>query len=420
MKTKTLRLHNAVTTQIFQRTTGLSQLTIFPPKKIFSTLAAGFLICFTTATLAISAPTVIPKAPTLSANSFYLVDFNSGSHLAEKNIHQQIEPASLTKMMTAYVVELMLKSEKIQFDELVTISHKAWKTPGSRMFVEVNKQVPVKELLQGMIIQSGNDASVALAEHIAGTEAAFAELMNFTADKLGMTETHFVNATGLPGEDHYTTAYDLGLLAQALIRDFPESYEFYSHKWFTFNGIKQRNRNQLLWRNKHVDGIKTGHTESAGYCLVASAKEDDMRLISVVTGTNSDNERTVQSQALLTYGFRFFETDKLYTADQTLSEPRAWMGKQKTFKLGLEQDLFVTIAHGQYKQLNATMHIDPEIKAPLSKGDKLGFLNVELEGKLITKVPLVALEDVEQGGLLSRLSDYVMLQVHKLVQKISG
>jgi len=351
----------------------------------------------------------VPNPPVVQARAFILEDFHSGRVLAEKNAHERMEPASLTKLMTAYIVFSELRSRSIKMDERVRISTKAWRTGGSKMFIEVGKFVTVGDLLKGMIVQSGNDASIALAEHVAGSEDAFASLMNNYAATLGMKETHYVNSTGLPNPEHYTTANDLVLLARALIRDFPEDYQLFSIHKFTYNNISQYNRNKLLWRDPSVDGLKTGHTKSAGYCLVASAKRHDMRLISVVLGTHSETARAQESQKLLNYGFRFFETHRLYTANKALTSTRIWKGASEQLPLGLQQDLYVTIPRKQYDRLNAHMNINALIMAPASKGQAYGTLEVKLEGEKIAVRPLVALRDIAQGSLFQRLSDEVQL-----------
>lgn len=361
---------------------------------------------------------VIPAPPALSAKSFILIDPLSNYVIAEQNVEQRVEPASLTKMMTVYVVDHALKNGKLKSTDLVKISEKAWRTAGTRMFVEVNAEVPVIDLLRGIIIQSGNDASVALAEHIAGTESAFAELMNFYAKQLGLVNTHFVNATGLPDPDHYTSARDMATLAKALIRDFPESYALYAEKEFTYKNIKQENRNRLLWINDLVDGIKTGHTDSAGYCLVASGKKDNMRLIAVVMGTKNDSTRTDETNKLLAYGFRFYESRKLYPGLTSLKKTRIWNGKEKEVDLALAEDLYVTIGQGQYDRLKTAIQVDPAIKAPLPKGAMLGTLVVQLDNKTISERPVVALTTVEAGGFLNRLYDNVALSVQSLVNKV--
>ncbi len=352
---------------------------------------------------------LIVPSPKIAASSYLLQDFNSGKILAEKNADKPLAPASLTKIMTVYVIFNELKNDNLTLDELVTVSKKAWKTPGSRMFIEVNKQVAVEDLLKGVIIQSGNDASVALAEHVAGSEATFAGLMNQHAERLGMSDSNFMNSTGLPDPEHRTTARDLARLTRALIRDFPEYYRWDSEKEFTYNGITQQNRNKLLWRDASVDGVKTGHTEEAGYCLIASALRNDMRLISVVLGTASENARANESQSLLNYGFRFFETYQLYKAGEVLKQTRIWKGKEKTLDLGLAEDFYVTIPRRHYKDLKAVMSTDSKITAPVAKGQKLGSINVTLGSETIANVPLVALNAVSKGNLFRKLYDEALL-----------
>ncbi|MCK4709837.1 MAG: D-alanyl-D-alanine carboxypeptidase, partial [Gammaproteobacteria bacterium] len=310
---------------------------------------------------------------------------------------------------TAYVVYKELEAGRLTNDELIHISEKSWRMDGSKMFVEVGTKVSVEKLLRGLIIQSGNDASVALAEHIAGSETVFADYMNQYAKALGMNSTNYVNSTGWPHRKHKTTARDIAILAKALILEFPEHYELYSEKSMTYNGIKQYNRNKLLWRDKSVDGIKTGHTDSAGYCLVASAKRGEMRLISVVLGTRSKKARIDQSQKLLNYGFRFYESHPLYAAGDKLKEVRVWEGEYETLALGLTQDLVVTIPRGQYKKLEATMEIDQTIVAPVKKGQEKGFVHVKLNGEEIISMPLVTLRSIEKGGLLQRAKDKFLL-----------
>ncbi|HED33002.1 MAG TPA: D-alanyl-D-alanine carboxypeptidase [Gammaproteobacteria bacterium] len=347
----------------------------------------------------------VPSPPKLAAKSFLLVDFNSGRVLAEKNSNKKVEPASITKLMTAYVVYKELEAGRLSLDEEVTISKKAWRMKGSKMFIEVGKKVSVEDLLKGLIIQSGNDATVALAEHIAGSERAFADLMNQYAQQLGMRNTNFVNSTGWPHKNHVTTAADLVKLASAIIREYPEHYEWYKQKEFTYNKIKQHNRNKLLWRDKSVDGFKTGHTESAGYCLVASAKRDSMRLISVVLGTRSEKSRGDVSQSLLSYGFRFYESNKLYAAGETLNSARIWKGAAENINLGVAEDLFVTIPRGQYKKLDASIEVNSKIEAPVQKGQKMGTVNVTIQGKELVSLPLIALQTVEEGSLWQRSKD---------------
>jgi D-alanyl-D-alanine carboxypeptidase (penicillin-binding protein 5/6) len=358
---------------------------------------------------AFAAPLPIPKAPSTGAKSFIIQDFESGRALAEKNADQPVEPASITKLMTAYVVFNELQAGNIALGDMVTISEKAWRTPGSRMFVEVNKQVSVEDLLQGMIVQSGNDATMALAEHIAGSEETFAALMNRHAEEIGMTGSHFINTTGLPDENHYMTAKDIALLATLLIEKYQEYYHWYSQKEFTFNDITQYNRNKLLWRDESVDGLKTGFTDSAGYCLVTSAKKDGMRLITVVLGTENANARVDASQALLNYGFRFFETHKLYDAGTRLTTSRIWKGSTDTVPLGLDQTLYVTIPRGQYKSLDASMSIDDRITAPVNEGQSLGSVQVKLGDEVVADKPLVSLQMIGEGSFWQRISDEALL-----------
>ncbi|MGB5396533.1 MAG: D-alanyl-D-alanine carboxypeptidase family protein [Gammaproteobacteria bacterium] len=355
-----------------------------------------------------AAPLPVPAAPQVAADNYLLLDYHSGQVLAEQDADVQIEPASITKLMTAYVVFNEIIAGRLGVQDLVTISEKAWRMGGSRMYVEVGTKVSVEDLLKGLIIQSGNDASVALAEHVAGTEDAFVELMNQYALKLGMTSTHFMNSTGWPDPQHLTTARDIATLAATVIRDHPEHYSWYAVKEFTYNNIKQYNRNKLLWSDKTVDGMKTGHTDSAGYCLVSSAKRGDMRLIAVVLNTKSEKARASVSQSLLNYGFRFYETHKLYTAGEVLNRSRIWQGETDEVSLGLLQDMFVTIPRGAYKSLDATLDVDANIEAPLRKGAQVGVVRVMLNEEEIDKVPLVALENIDEGNLLRVLKDYVL------------
>ena len=350
----------------------------------------------------------VPSPPKVAAKSFLLIDVHSGRILAEKNIDKKIEPASITKLMTAYVVYKELEAGRLSMDEKVTISKKSWRMKGSKMFLEVGKQVTIEDLLKGLIIQSGNDASVALAEHIAGSESTFADLMNQYAQSLGMNDTNFVNSTGWPDKRHLTTAKDIAALSKAVIKEFPEHYTLYAVKEYSFNGIKQYNRNKLLWRDKTVDGIKTGHTESAGYCLVSSALRNDMRLIAVVLGTRSEKARADVSQSLLSYGFRFYESNKLYSAGEGLNKTRIWKGDSENLNLGLQEDLHVTIPRGQYKHLNAEMDVNKDIEAPVKKGQQLGMVRVTLHGEEIISRPLVALQSVAEGSIWQRTKDQII------------
>ena len=368
-----------------------------------------FLVFSLTVSAWCQAATPVPKAPSIGAKSYLLQDFHSGQSIAEQDADQPMEPASITKLMTAYVVFTEIRNGSLALSDKVRISEKAWRTQGSRMFVEVNTQVTVADLLKGMIIQSGNDATVALAEHIAGTEQSFAALMNHHAKELGLTNSNFRNSTGLPDKEHYTTAYDIARIAHALIAEFPEYYQWYSEREFTFNDITQYNRNKLLWRDESVDGVKTGHTDSAGYCLVTSAKRDGMRLISVVLGTKSEEARADATQSLLNYGFRFFETHKLYDADNKLTSARVWKGATESVDLGLDKTLYVTIPRGEYKSLDAAMQLQDQIIAPVSEGQPLGHVVVRLADKLVSEKDLVALQAVDEGTFWQRIVDEAML-----------
>lgn len=375
------------------------------PKKLF------IAVCVFMFAVGIQAETLIPAPPELSAKAWILVDADTGKVLVENNVNQQLPPASLTKMMTSYIVSADVHSGKIKEDDMVPISVNAWKTGGSRMFVREGTKVRLIDLLRGLIIQSGNDASVALAEYVAGSEDSFADVMNQQAQLLGMSNTHFVNATGWPAEGHLTTAYDLSLLARALIKDYPEHYSIYSEKYFKYNIDKpQPNRNRLLWRDKSVDGIKTGHTESAGYCLVASAKRNDMRLISVVMGTDSEEARARESQKLLAYGFRYYETKKVYAAQQPLKQNvRVWYGAEDYVDLVVPEEVYLTMPRGASKELKTDVDVPEQIDAPLSKGQELGRLIVQYEGDTLLDTPLTADRDVPEAGFFARLWDSIKL-----------
>lgn len=381
-------------------------MTLLNKKNIFGVLG---VVAAITLSFATQSAQLIPAAPKIAATSYIIMDADTGTIIAEKKGHEQFPPASLTKMMTSYVTEDELTRGNISLNDQVLVSEKAWRTPGSRMFIKEGTQVKLEQLLKGIIIQSGNDASVAMAEHIAGSETAFTSLMNQHAKLLGMENTKFSNATGLPHDDHYSSPYDLALLSRAIIQDFPEHYGIYSEKYFTYNNIRQPNRNKLLWRDKTVDGLKTGHTDAAGYCLVASAKREGMRLITVVLGTKSDEARARESQKLLAYGFRFFRTHKLYEANKQLSLVKVWGGQTSQVSLGIANALAVTIPRGQAKGLKATMDIDAEVKAPVVAGQVYGTVRITLDGKEVQAVPLVALESIQEGGFFKKLWDNVML-----------
>ncbi len=358
--------------------------------------------------LAAPAVTVVPP-PEINAASYLIMDADSGFHLVEKNIDQRVEPASLTKMMTAYVAASQIAGGHIAMTDEVVVSEKAWRMGGSRMFIEVGKKVSVEDLLKGVIIQSGNDASVALAEHVSGTEEAFAELMNHYAAELGMNGTHFMNSSGWPDENHFTTARDLATLARAMIRDHPEIYALHSIREFTYNDIKQSNRNRLLWKDSSVDGIKTGHTESAGYCLVASSVRDGIRLISVVMGTGGTQARTDATQALLNYSYRVYETRKLYAASEAVTTVRVWKGERDSLDLAVENDLVLTLPRGQYEQIQTLMTVEEELSAPITSGQKLGQVELLLDDEVIASRALVASEAVAAGSFFVRLRDHIKL-----------
>ena len=365
---------------------------------------------------AVAAPALVPRPPSLSATAYLLMDADTGAILVAHKDDVRLPPASLTKMMTAYILIYEVDKGNVSLDDVVRISEKAWRTPGSRMFVQEGKFVSLQNLMRGVVIQSGNDASVALAEHLAGSEAAFADLMNRHAVRLGMTGSNFTNATGLPDENHYTTALDLAILAREIINAYPEHYKVYSEREFTYNKIRQPNRNKLLWRDSSVDGLKTGHTDAAGFCLVASAKRDGQRLISVVMGTRSVEARVQESQRLLAYGTRFFETYPLYEAGIELVKARVWGGAADHLSLGLSNNLLVTIPRGQSKYLKGIMEFDQDIETPLTAGQIYGQVNVMLDDQLISRHPLVALANMDEGGFLKRVTDLIRRFFNQLIE----
>ena len=370
----------------------------------------GLLACLLMAwALLAQAQVPIPAPPSVNATIFILLDFHSDVILAERESDARVEPASITKLMTSFVAFREIAAGNLSLQDEVLISERAWRTPGSRMFVEVGRRVSVEDLLQGIIIQSGNDASVAIAEHIAGDESVFASLMNKQAAILGMTGTNYTNATGLPDPDQFTTARDIAILARAIISEFPDFYGWYSQREFTFADIRQHNRNRLLWRDPSVDGLKTGHTSTAGYCLVTSASRDGMRLISVVMGSSNEETRATASQALMNYGFRFFETFQLYDGGAELGRERVWRGRNAEMPLGLEDDLFVTVQRGRYDALQARMELVDRLVAPILAGDHLGQLVISLDGETVSSRPLIALADVEQAGFFGRTTDGIRM-----------
>jgi D-alanyl-D-alanine carboxypeptidase (penicillin-binding protein 5/6) len=356
-----------------------------------------------------AAEVAVPPPPALKARSYILVDYDSGRALVEHNADERLDPASITKLMTAYVVFHALKDGKLTLKESATISEHAWKAEGSRTFLQVGTQAPVEVLIQGMIVQSGNDATIALAERIGGTEETFAALMNNYAKALGMKDSHFMNSSGLPAPEHYMTARDMATLGAAIIREFPDYYKWYSQREFTWNKIRQENRNGLLGRDPSVDGIKTGHTESAGYCLVTSAKRNNMRLISVVLGTSSMKVREDASQALLNYGYTFYETRKIHSAGESLQDARVWKAAFTPAQIGLRRDLYLTAPRGQFNSLKSTIEVQPQLIAPLSAQKAVGTLTISLGDKVLDKRYLYPLRDVAQGGWWRRMVDSVLL-----------
>jgi D-alanyl-D-alanine carboxypeptidase (penicillin-binding protein 5/6) len=356
----------------------------------------------------------VPPPPALDAKSYVIMDAATGKILAAYNPDTQLPPASLTKMMTSYVISMAIKDGKIHMTDLVPISEKAWRTGGSKMFVKVGTQVPVKDLMQGIIVDSGNDACVAMAEYVAGSEDAFANLMNQAGAALGMKNTHFVDSTGLPDPAHHSTAHDLAQLARGLVYSFPEDYQWYSQKWFTYNGIRQPNRNRLLWRDPSVDGIKTGHTDEAGFCLVSSAKRNGTRLIAVVMGAPTDAARADDSQKLLDYGFRFFETHVVYQANTKLNQIRVWHGQNKMIDIGVADPFLISVIPGQFSQVQYQFtNVPKDLQAPVQKGTAVGEVQAVLNGKVIETAPLVTLSDDPVGGFFSRLWDHVLHWFHR-------
>ncbi len=391
-------------------------------KRTFHSLLAGMAFFTSTTIMATPQPTnppvasapaaLIPSAPSIDAKAYILMDADSGKILASKEADKALPPASLTKLMTLYVISEALKQGQIHLDDPVRISKTAWQRGGSRMFVEVGSQVPVQDLIHGIIVASGNDACVAMAEYIAGSEKGFAELMNQTAQGLGMTHSHFVDSTGLPNPKHTSTPHDLAILSQALINNFPDDYVWYSQKWIKYNNIRQPNRNRLLWRDPSVDGLKTGHTKAAGYCLISSAKRNDMRLVSVVMGAPSDAARSDDSQALLNWGFRFYETHTLYSYNSPVTSSRVWLGEHKMINFGVNNTVAVTIPKGMYPHLEVNVDLPKTLKAPIQAGHTYGSINVSLNGQTITKTPLIAQSNDPEAGFWSRMGDHIAMTWH--------
>lgn len=352
---------------------------------------------------------IIPRAPDIAATSYVLMDATTGDILVESNADIPLPPASLTKIMTDYVVATELENGNITLDDEVYISVKAWQMDGSKMFIQEGTSVRLEDLIYGMVVQSGNDASVALAEHVAGSEDAFADMMNQHAETLGMESSYFINAHGMPADQHVMSARDLSILAQALIERFPENYEIYSVPEFTYNGIRQPNRNSLLFQDRNVDGMKTGFTDAAGYCLVASATRDGMRLIAVVMGTDSVNARAIEAQKLLTYGFRFYETHELFTGNEVLSSNEVWSGKSNTVDLGVQEQVFITIPNNSSDELVTDLQIDESLRAPINAGDVLGQVTISFDDQVYYQGEVIALQTIERGSLIKRIMDWLTL-----------
>ena len=362
-----------------------------------------YLILLTPFCIDLFAQSMVPKAPKLNLDSYILLEANTNTVIAEFNSENQISPASMTKVMSGYVIADQIANGAISLDDKVLVSEKAWKTGGSKMFIEAGKRVSVRDLLSGIIIQSGNDATVAMAEYVAGSEEGFVDFMNAYASELGLSNTLFQNAVGWTDPNHFSSVNDLAQLTKALIANFPDHYATYKEKEFTFSGIRQLNRNKLLWRDDSVDGVKTGHTESAGYCLISSAKRNDMRLIAVVAGSPSENERLISSQRLLEYGFRFFATQKLISKDSEITTAKVWGGKMDDVALGTKEDILLTLPRSDFKNIKANYNFKNNIQAPISNGDIIGDIEFISDDRVVLSAPLVAIESVEAKGFFGRI-----------------
>ena len=362
-----------------------------------------YLILLTPFCIDLFAQSMVPKAPKLNLDSYIVLEANTNTVIAEFNSENQISPASMTKVMSGYVIADQIASGAISLDDKVLISEKAWKTGGSKMFIEAGKRVSVSDLLSGIVIQSGNDATVAMAEYVAGSEEGFVDFMNDYASELGLSNTLFQNAVGWTDPNHFSSVNDLAQLTKALIANFPDHYATYKEKEFTFSGIRQLNRNKLLWRDDSVDGVKTGHTESAGYCLISSAKRNDMRLIAVVAGSPSENERLISSQRLLEYGFRFFATQKLISKDSEITTAKVWGGKMDEVALGTKEDILLTLPRSDFKNIKANYNFKNNIQAPISNGDVIGDIEFISDDRVVLSAPLVAIESVEAKGFFGRI-----------------
>jgi D-alanyl-D-alanine carboxypeptidase (penicillin-binding protein 5/6) len=381
--------------------------------KLFAKYSLSLVGLLAASNAVMAAPTIVPSPPSLGAKGYVLMDFNSGEVLVENNAHTKLNPASLTKLMTSYVAGQEMKRGNISADDKVRISENAWAKnfpDSSKMFIEVNTNVDMMDLYRGLIIQSGNDASVAIAEHVAGSEGAFVDLMNSWAASLNLENTHFANAHGLDAEDLYSTPYDIALLGRAIIRDLPDVYGLYSERSFSYNGITQHNRNGLLRdRSMNVDGMKTGYTSGAGYSLASSATQGEMRLIAVVMGSSSIKGRESDSKQLLSYGFRFFDTLNPHQSGDLISEEKLWFGEQDTLKLGVDQDTYITLPKADGKKLSASVELTSDLKAPIEKGQTLGVVHYTVDGEDIKTQPLVALESVQEGSFFKRILDHIKL-----------
>jgi len=362
-------------------------------------------------------PILIPQAPAIDAKGYVLMDVGTGNIIAQNNMDGRLEPASLTKLMSTYVVFNALQNKTITLNDQVRVSEAAWNAEGSRMFIKEGDDVKVSDLIQGDIVASGNDATIALSEHVAGSETSFVEMMNAQAQLLGMSSSHFVNATGLPAEDHYTTPADLAKLSRGIILNFPDQYHWFSEKWFVYAGIKQPNRNRLLWQYPGTDGLKTGHTDAAGYCLIASAVKGNTRLLAVVMGAPSDKERAADAIKLFTYGFRFFQSTKLYDANAALTTARVWKGEKKEVQLGSATPINVTLPVGAQKLVKNTIEVNPNLTAPIIKGQVYGKVTTMYEDKVVATAPLIALEDDPKGGFFRSLSDSISKTFHHFFGK---
>ena len=373
-----------------------------------------YLLLFAPLCIELPAQSMVPKAPKLNLDSYILLEANTNTVIAEFNSDNQIAPASMTKVMSGYVIADQIASGAISLDDNVLISEKAWKTGGSKMFIEAGKRVSVRDLLSGIIIQSGNDATVAMAEYVAGSEEGFVDFMNAYAMELGLSNTLFQNAVGWSDPDHFSSAKDLAHLTKSMINNFPEHYATYKDKEFTFSGIRQLNRNKLLWRDDTVDGVKTGHTELAGYCLISSAKRNDMRLIAVVAGSPSENERLTSSQRLLEYGFRFFSTQKLITKDTQITTAKVWGGKADQVALGTNEDIFLTLPRLDFKNIKANYKFNNNIKAPILKGDEIGNIEFMSNDRIVFSAPLLAIESIDEKGFFGRIWARIMFWIISL------